>query len=490
MAEELAVVPTPKIPKGGQLGFKEAMGVQEPYLQRKAELQKGITAAEGDIAKATQAQSEVLQTGKMQAQEDFGAAQEGAMQGLQQKLEAEPLPAFIPTKDTAQDLAGLFSIVSVIGMIAGKQNGQLAMSAMNGMLDGYQKGRADLYKKQANEFDKNFKSMLSKHAEFRKEMEDAVKLASTNKEAGLQAAELAASKSGSSIVQAQLRKGDLVGAYNLVKESSKGADEAFKLEASMRQKAADRAAAAERARLDREAREATAKANRDAADAREKIRASATKGGGLKPGAKVTEAYIADNQLKADIQDITSDLKNNPSLVQKLEKYRIEAFLTEEGKVLNQVVSEDIPSDLRQFLTKVRDVRNNYYLNISGKAVTGGEALRSYGTVPQPGDSADGMVDKLNGMSKRVTQAIAIKQQLYGLPSLDLSAGGQTSLVPNENYPIADESSGGGEKIATPEDVEFTATQNNLTYEQTVQKLKERGYKIQGMKLDSAEGDY
>jgi hypothetical protein len=251
MAEELATVPTPTLPKTGQIGFKEAMGVQEPFVKRKAELQKGITEAEGDIAKATQAQSEVLQSGKMQAQKEFGAAQEGAMQGLQQKLEAEPLPAFIPTKDTAQDLAGLFSIVSVIGMIAGKSNGQQAMNAMNGMLEGYQKGRGDLYKKEAAEFDKNFKAMLSKHAEFRKEMEDAVKLAATNKEAGMQAAELAATKAGSSIVQAQLRKGDLLGAYKLVDESGKGADKALTLESNVRQKAADRAAADERARLQR-----------------------------------------------------------------------------------------------------------------------------------------------------------------------------------------------------------------------------------------------
>jgi len=240
MAEELAVVPTPSIPAGGQIGFKQAMGVQEPYLQRKAELQKGITAAEGDEAKAKQAQAEILQTGKSEAQQAFGTAEKGAMQGYQQKLEEQPLPAFVPTKDNAQDLAGLFSLVSIIGMIAGKQNGQMAMQAMNGMLEGYQKGRADLYKKEQVEFDKNFKAMLSKHAEFRKEMEDAIKLASTDKEAGMQAAELAATKAGSSIVQAQLRKGDLVGAYKLVDESSKGAEKALAIEATMRQKAADR----------------------------------------------------------------------------------------------------------------------------------------------------------------------------------------------------------------------------------------------------------
>ena len=240
MAEELAVVPTPSIPAGGQIGFKQVMGVQEPYLQRKAELQKGITAAEGEEAKAKQTQAETLQTGKMAAQESFGAAEKKAMQGYQQKLEEQPLPAFVPTKDNAQDLAGLFSLVSVIGMIAGKQNGQMAMQAMNGMLEGYQKGRADLYKKEATEFDKNFKAMLSKHAEFRKEMEDAIKLATTDKEAGMQAAELAAAKAGSSIVQAQLRKGDLVGAYKLVDETQKGVGEAVKAEAQIREKALDR----------------------------------------------------------------------------------------------------------------------------------------------------------------------------------------------------------------------------------------------------------
>lgn len=240
MAEELAVVPTPSIPAKGQIGFKQAMGVQEPYLQRKAELQKGITAAEGEEAKAKQTQAETLQTGKMAAQESFGAAEKGAMQGYQQKLEEQPLPAFVPTKDNAQDLAGLFSLVSIIGMIAGKSNGQMAMQAMNGMLEGYQKGRADLYKKEATEFDKNFKAMLSKHAEFRKEMEDAIKLATTDKEAGMQAAELAATRAGSSIVQAQLRKGDLVGAYKLVDETQKGVGEAVKAEAQIREKALDR----------------------------------------------------------------------------------------------------------------------------------------------------------------------------------------------------------------------------------------------------------
>lgn len=259
MAEELAQIPKPTLPAGGgRIGFKEAMGVQEPFLKRKAELQPQITAAEGDIAKAQQAQQEVLSAGKLEAQQAFGAAEQKAKEELQGKLEAEPLPAFVPTKDTAQDIAGLFGLIGVIGMVVGKKDAMQAMGAMNGMLEGHRKGRADLYKQQLAEFDKNFKSMLQKHNEFRKEMEDAIKLAATNKEEGMQKAELAATKAGSDIVKAQLRKGDLLGAYKLVDESAKGAEKALELESKAREAAFREAAADRRAKMQIDAREKAA----------------------------------------------------------------------------------------------------------------------------------------------------------------------------------------------------------------------------------------
>ena len=239
MAEEIAALPKPNaLPTKGRIGLSEALGVSEPFMQRKAELQPKITAAEGDIAKAQQAQQETLSEGKSQAMQQYGKEQEAAQKAYEGKLEAEPLPAFVPTKDTTQDIAGLFSVISVIGAIvggSGKLAAQRAMGAMNGMMEGYRKGKSDQYKQERNQFDANFKSMIQKHSEFRKEMEDAVKLAATNKEAGYAAAELAATKAGSDIVKAQLRKGDLMGAYKLVDESQKGADEALKLEAKARE---------------------------------------------------------------------------------------------------------------------------------------------------------------------------------------------------------------------------------------------------------------
>lgn len=424
--EELAKVETPKIPKSGAIGFQEALGIQQPYLTKKAQLQTDIGKATEEETLAKQRQQEGLAEAKAGVQEAYAGAEKAARTGYEEKLAAEPLPEFIPTKDTVQDIAGLFGLIGVIGMIAGKSNAMQAMNAMNGMLEGHRKGRLELYRQERDTFEKNFRSMLKKHDEFRKEMEDAIKTAATDKEAGMMKAEAAAVKAGSEVVKAQLRKGDLMGAYKLVDESAKGAENALKTEQKMREAATNRAAAMQRTQM-----------QITAADARARLKAEAPKADkGLKPSAKVTEGYIADNQLRADVDDILADLRK-PGLVDKLKQYRIEAFLTEEGKILNQLVNEDIPSDLRQFLTKVRDVRNNYYLNISGKAVTGGEALRNYGTVPQPGDSPEAMVDKLQGMSNRITQSIASKRQVFpSLPELRLTPGSPTMVAPGDDYSV------------------------------------------------------
>ena len=255
MAEELATLPkAPALPTKGRIGMAEVLGVTEPFIKSKAELQPKIREAEGEVLQAKQAQAETLAGGKLAAQEKYGEEEKAARQAYEGKLEAEPLPAFVPTKDTMQDIAGLFSVISVIGALvggSGKMAAQRAMGAMNGMMEGYRKGRADLYKQERNQFDANFKTMLQKHSEFRKEMEDAIKLASTNKEAGQAAAELAAAKAGSPIIQAMVRQGRLVDSYKLVDESQKGRNEAIKLE----QKARAEEAKAEQHRQDMAQRE-------------------------------------------------------------------------------------------------------------------------------------------------------------------------------------------------------------------------------------------
>ena len=259
MAEEtetLFKIPTPVIPeKKGRLAASDILGVQRPYLEEKAKIQQGITKATGEEAKAKQAQTELLAKETANVEQQAAQQERAAREGYVKAVEKEPLPAFVPTQDNARDMAGLFSLINVMGVLmggSGKQDAIGALGAMNGMLEGYQKGRADLYKKERDLFDKNFKSMQQKHAELRREMEDAIKLAATDRQAGMAAAQLAAAKAGSSMLQAQLRRGELLGAYKLIEESQTGANKALDFVVKQKEAEAREAAANERARLQRE----------------------------------------------------------------------------------------------------------------------------------------------------------------------------------------------------------------------------------------------
>lgn len=280
--EPLSTVEPPKLPDSKKrIGFQEAIGIQQPYLQRKGELLPQIGQAEADIAGAKQTQAEALATRKQEAAQTLAGAERTAREGLSQRMEEEPLPSFVPTQDTVQDIASLFSLIGVIGMVAGKGNAMQAMNAMNGMLEGHRKGRKDLYQQERQTFEKNFQGMLKKHDEFRKEMEDAVKTAQTDYQAGVAKAELAAAKAGSGIVQAQLRKGQLMDAYKLVEESQKGIENALNMEAKAR---------------DAEARATEAK---EAADARSQIQRELAELKAQGSGRATQQQFIAQRAVTA-----------------------------------------------------------------------------------------------------------------------------------------------------------------------------------------------
>lgn len=64
-------------------------------------------------------------------------------------------------------------------------------------------------------------------------------------------------------------------------------------------------------------------------------------------------------------------------------------------------------------------LRNAYYLDISGKVVTGGEAMRNYQVVPQPGDSAQELLRKLAVLKTKFQGDLEDYKEMYPiLPDL------------------------------------------------------------------------
>ena len=350
--------------------------------------------------------------------------------------------AFVPKKDTAKDIATLFSLTSIVGMAIGgdgKASAFNTMAAMNGMIEGYQKGRTDLYKREKDVFEKNLKLLQGKVTLLQSELQEAMQTYKTNRELGEQKAEIAFAKAGSDIGAQKLKQQGLVRAVEYIDGVAKDTSALVNMANDQVKRSEDltfkerQQTETERANRARERDSALDRALKEKLD-KEKQNAP-----NLKPSAKIQEAFIADNQLKADLGAIRTRLQD-PKLAKQIADYRAEAFFSEEGgKTVAQLLQTQIPTELRQFLTQVRDMRNNYYLTISGKAVTGGEALRNYGTVPQPGDTSAAMLDKIGGMERRVSQKVEIMRTMYsGLPNLEgkIQPGMQTSLNPNDSYSI------------------------------------------------------
>jgi len=142
------------------------------------------------------------------------------------KKEAEfPYPEFHPTKDNAETLGGLFSIVSTLGIMlgsSGKQSGLNAMNAMSGMMTGWQKGRADLFKREKEEFDKEFNRIKTIHESLRKDLEDYMKLLPYDKEAAMyKASEISAKAGSDSIINSYIKNGQAQNAMKLLDSAAK-----------------------------------------------------------------------------------------------------------------------------------------------------------------------------------------------------------------------------------------------------------------------------
>ena len=155
--------------------LKELKTAEEQKL--KGEKEKAIATAESEATRQ-RALTSAAEAEATALREDPARAQYESL--VQEKAGAE----FIPSKENAQDLAALFSLMNVIGFAigaGGKQNAQAAMSAMNGMLEGHQKGRADLYKQQKDIFETNQKLLDKKIDGLYKFMQENTKLYAKDK---------------------------------------------------------------------------------------------------------------------------------------------------------------------------------------------------------------------------------------------------------------------------------------------------------------------
>ena len=185
----------------------------------------GNQAAEaaGEVKRAELNQQAGVLGAQAQASRKYGEETKGMVTEAENKELEYPRPEFHPTKENAESLGQLFSLVATIGIMlggGGKLASQNALSAMSGMLQGWQKGRKDLYEKELKEFDKEYQRINAIRSDIQAHLQRSLQLASTDKETASLEAQQAASIAGAdSIVKAMVNQGKTQQALDLIKQT-------------------------------------------------------------------------------------------------------------------------------------------------------------------------------------------------------------------------------------------------------------------------------
>ena len=212
----------------GKVGTRDRL---DKIRQQEANLLQEELESKGYISQGEQQIAEYKAKGLADITKQESAQARGINQSVESFREKNPAPELTPTKNNIQSLSTLFGLIGVIGMAmggAGKQSATASLNAMGGMMKGWQQGRADLWKKEVQEFDKNMLSWKAKLDDAMKKAEAAYKILPYNRaEAESRLNEVIATL-GSGLLKEKNRQQGFTPTYQLLENLAKDADSAIK----------------------------------------------------------------------------------------------------------------------------------------------------------------------------------------------------------------------------------------------------------------------
>jgi len=191
-----AAAPAPQIPTpeamANDQGFVQGLGKATPkdLPTLRAEQLSLATAGAKEEGQAKVDEATALARGeksRTELMQDMAQQQKAAIE--QHKKDIQEASPFAPSPETAKDIAGLFSLISVAAFGSGGKGryaGMQTLASLTGAMKGYQAGRQDVYEKDIKAFEENLKVLKTHNDKVNALFEDAMKLMATDKELGLQ----------------------------------------------------------------------------------------------------------------------------------------------------------------------------------------------------------------------------------------------------------------------------------------------------------------
>ena len=183
----------------------------EPLQQQRAQLSardiasKQQTAREQGMLQQRQAEGEA----GIQQQYAKRMAQAPQREMLQEKAQQEKDFFFRPSQEDGMMMASLASLVAVLGASigrGGKGNAQGALAAMNGMMEGYQQGRDDIFKKEKAAFETNLKALRDQMVSIRNALQDYERTVITDRDTATANLRAELAKQGADFKTAQIER--------------------------------------------------------------------------------------------------------------------------------------------------------------------------------------------------------------------------------------------------------------------------------------------
>jgi len=455
----------------------------EGVFQERMKIAPQLGAATAGLESAKMGVENEVLAGRAQEQERYGQNVAAGMDKFQEDQRNWPLPEFHPTQENAQSIGELFSLVATFGVLMGagaKGSAQAAMGSMTGMLDGWKKGRKDLYERELKEFDKNFQRMKAVHEDMRKDFEDYLKLAVNDRDAASLKLEAIIRKAGSSSIAAKLlTTGQLQQYDNLLQNGYKLlADKEAKVE-SIRQHNEKMKMDQKRLDLDREKFDFEKEVKRKEMMAAGPSNYILQQTGVRVVNDKFAEKLIGDADALKKIEDLQTRLRDPEIRAGLLARAAptIQKILSAGDKPFDDQVRENLNGNDKTTVFLKDALLAQYAIESAAK---GGQRLtvfdmKTRGPVLDPTNYKPETYDAvLDGRRK----------ELFGDMGRYIPKEGIDKLKQQSPYKSFDEEYKSQQtketKLATSADIDATAKGQKITVDEAKKRLRAAGYQIEG----------
>ena len=350
-----------KVSKGGdaQTRAGTARKELEPLMRAESGMAQDI-AKEETRFKREKAQAETF------AEEGFAREKRGAVEKYQAGLEQRP--TFSPTEFDAPAAAQLAGLTAVIGAIAGRGRARAALKSMEGFTRGHKEGRADLYDREAKQYEKDLQAWKDNVGLAKEKLTQVIDLLSTDKTAALVKAKELDPILQEGLVLAKVKKGDYKGAMEVLNSAIKSGDQA-----EMQFLKAVSKGAGGKIKM-------TTEPEKRLSGSRESLESVMS-----------IEQRLKDPKVASAINQTTflRTLLEKPNEMFPIDKY-----------IRGQLFT-NLPKEAQELFLQIAQARNDYYRQLSGQAVTGSEAARNFFATIQPSDTVDTLLVKIKGLKPK-----------------------------------------------------------------------------------------